>query len=308
MLGADTSRLKRWSDNRTQIHRMAVKKESVKTGGTDTAGSSRPFQLLYGIITQDDIVPLSRTEKAKVADPDRDGEHSGDENWTGSDDGSVTETDADLLFSPLNSGDDEEEEDEDEYDNEFLSPVYFGAQYPKRFHHNGANRGVAVEPRKSSVSNVALNELLGINEDFWKDVAMTQEESICYPQQTVSDATELPHKTCSSNEDFAETSFDEFITEDFGTSVSMDASSANWDQDHKIKLLCYRDSKGNFRLRTEDESRVGRSTPSKSCVTKKSLKKHNKNKTKKLLKRAIRRKSGVWEMVNTGIGIGEFML
>lgn len=248
-------------------------------GSRDASG--KPFQLLNSVITGEDITPLPRGGSSDRSD------------------GGPQETtpDADLLFSPLNAGLDEGDE-EDEYDHDFLSPVYFGAAYPKRFYRRSSIAHTVPERKSStSLSSYCLGEFLtnSKNDDFWKEVSTTDEEALCFPEtDPLSPETSQEQKPAvqeqpalPAHEPAKQADLSQFITEDLGSAQPVDSSS--WDQDCKIKLLCYRDAGGKLRLRNANSSRVNK-------------------KGKKLLKGAIRRKSGVREMVSTGIGIGEFML
>lgn len=293
---------------------MAVKKGSLKAAAASATAecsseNGRSFQLSNSTYSQEEILPWSKTENGTVGAA---GICGGEEQSDFSRGGDAT-TDPDMLFSPLNNG---ESDEEDEYDKGYLSPFYFGAQYPKRFHHGSVQAKTgAVEQHNRSGSSCSMpsSELLGINEDFWKEVALTQEESICYTPETAlgdvqraqADAQAGIQPESQGEATCADTSFEEYITEDLDISTATGPDSTNWNQDFKIKLLCYRDGKGNFRLKTEEDIKNNHGG---NAVTKTSIKKLKKNRDKKLLKRALRRKSGVWEMVNTGVGIREFML
>lgn len=273
---------------------MAIKKQlHKKTGKSSTPGGNKLFQLVNGVITKDDITPLAKSSQHSAMSSD-------DESSTS------TTTESDLLFSPMSSAVDEEE-DEDEYDHELLSPIYFGSNYPKRFHHmSNAYEHSVVESRKGSVCGQFWKDLLGntTNGDFWKEVGATNEEAIF----TASLPVEQPAESLSSLEDQSNTSLEEFIKEDATAPASSAVSVAQWDDDYKIKLLCYRDTTGNLRLRTQEESVHGaRNQTTESTNHKVGKIRKGKGKSK-LLKNAIRRKSGVREMVSTGVGIGEFML
>lgn len=266
---------------------MSVKKQprGGKKNSGSAVGSAKQFQLLNGVITKEDITPLAKSQRSQAEESDSESVDS-----------------ADLLFSPLGSGAVEEEEEEDEFDHGLLSPVYFGAMYPKRFHHHSsADVEAAVESRRNSVSGYALRDLVGAsgNGDFWKEVAATNQEAIF-----ASCPLELPSESAGCVEESCDTSLDEFISADLGTPTSV---PPQWDEDYKIKLLCYRDAAGNLRLRTQEDSYTV-SRNSSVPVAKVKVGKSRKGKSGKLLKSAIRRKSGVREMVSTGIGIGEFML
>lgn len=269
---------------------MAVKKQPHKKSGKgSSSGGSKLFQLVNGVITKDDITPLAKSSQNSA---------------TSSDDESSTSTvmEPDLLFSPMGSVADE---DEDEYDHELLSPVYFGASYPKRFHHvSNANDDSVVESRKGSVCGLFLQDLVGntTNDDFWKEVGATSEEAI-FASQPLEPPAELP-----SVQDQPTTSLDEFIKEDATAPATSALSAAQWDDNYKIKLLCYRDTAGNLRLRTQEESCSGARSPLTGSANHRVNKIRTGKGKSKLLKNAIRRKSGVREMVSTGVGIGEFML
>lgn len=277
-------------------------------GPRDAAG--KPFQLLNSIITGDDITPLPRggSNHSNNGDDQNQTEEEGSSNRressssSGTDTGGETTPDPDLLFSPLNAGFDDGDE-EDEYDHDFLSPVYFGAPYPKRFHRRSSLTHVQPDRRNSLLSSPSLSyhplgEFLinAKNDDFWKEVGTTDEEALCFPEVETQNApappmTESSQEPGSSSQESQE-DLTQFISEDLGSAQPVDSSS--WDQDCRIKLLCYRDAEGKLRLRNANSSDGGSGRVQK--------------KSKKLLKRAIRRKSGVREMVSTGIGIGEFML
>lgn len=267
---------------------------SVKKNGKGYGnGGNKQFQLVNGVITKEDITPLaSSSPQRSTTSSDEEGSNS-------------TATESDLLFSPISSAVDEEE-DEDEYDHELLSPIYFGASYPKRFHHSShASDQLGRESRKGSLCGQFWKDLLGntTNGDFWKEVGTTNEEAIFASEPLQELSTES-----SPLEDHSNTTLDQFIKEDATAPASSALSAAQWDDDYKIKLLCYRDTTGNLRLRTqEDNSNVARGLVTESTNLK--VRKIRKGKGKsRLLKNAIRRKSGVREMVSTGVGIGEFML
>lgn len=265
---------------------MGIKKQSrgsKKSPSMPSSGITKQFQLLNGVITKEDITPLSKSQRTQVS----------------SDEESVDS--ADLLFSPIGTGAVDEEEEEDEYDHGLLSPIYFGAMYPRRFHHHSiAEEKHLVDSRRNSVSAYALRDLVENtgNNDFWKEVSTTNQEAIFTSSQL-----ELPAESACVEES-PNTSLDEFISADLGTPT---AGPLQWDEDYKIKLLCYRDSTGNLRLRTQEDNYTV-SKNSTAPFSKVKVGKSRKGKGRKLLKNAIRRKSGVREMVSTGIGIGEFML
>ncbi|QLQ78830.1 hypothetical protein HG537_0B01780 [Torulaspora globosa] len=270
---------------------MAVKKQAHKKSGKGSSnGGSKLFQLVNGVITKDDITPLAKSSQNSAMNSD-------DESSTS------TTMESDLLFSPIGSVVDDAE-DEDEYDHELLNPVYFGATYPKRFHHvSNAHDDSIVESRKDSVCQQFLKDLLGnpTNDDFWKEVGTTNEEAI-FASQPSEPPVESP-----SVQDQSTTSLDEFIKEDATAPSTSTLSTAQWDDNYKIKLLCYRDTTGNLRLRTQEENCKGSRTAVMGCANHR-INKIRKGNKSKLLKNAIRRKSGVREMVSTGVGIGEFML
>lgn len=336
--------VKKSSSSATSGTKGKVGKKTNTSSGSHSNG--KPFQLLNSIITKDDITPLSKSLSgnrvdgtvATAKDVNNAVGFAACDNQTESlQDGTSRETaaassssvvinsvastpDPDLLFSPLNSGVDDEGDDDDEdvYDHELLSPIYFTAQYPKRFHRRSSSLNPSItEQRKHSISGYPLSDLLGntTSEDFWKEVSTTNEEAIYYPEGAVMGETSSPKLSAtaveSSSQDLSDTSFDEYITEDLSAAPSSAVDSSTWNEDYKIKLLCYRDATGKLRLKTKESNsytvskQVSNSV--RKTVSRQPQKKGKKNKNK-LLKHAIRRKSGVWEMVSTGIGIGEFML
>ncbi|CAI2004775.1 hypothetical protein SEUBUCD646_0G03370 [Saccharomyces eubayanus] len=151
------------------------------------------------------------------------------------------------------------------------------------------------------------------NTDFWKEVNGTAEEAICLQdtrQRKSSlvalhpgDATPGPDDTLGI-EDFIN---DDINGNEAGSSTSASSASSSpclFDNlDYNIKLLCYRDNEGKFTLKKRKFLKT--SLRSSSTISKKWK---PVSKRDKLLKRAIRRKSGVCETLSTGFGIGEFML
>ncbi|CAI4062858.1 hypothetical protein N7582_002236 [Saccharomyces uvarum] len=146
------------------------------------------------------------------------------------------------------------------------------------------------------------------NTDFWKEVNGTAEEAICL-QDTRQRKSSL---VALHPGDATPLGIEDFINDDIngneaGSSTSPSSASSSpclFDNlDYNIKLLCYRDNEGKFTLKKRKFLKT--SLRSSSTISKKWK---PVSKRDKLLKRAIRRKSGVCETLSTGFGIGEFML
>ncbi|CAI4490554.1 BBL_G0020630.mRNA.1.CDS.1 [Saccharomyces cerevisiae] len=149
------------------------------------------------------------------------------------------------------------------------------------------------------------------NTDFWKEVNGTAEEAICL-QETRQRKCSLValhpgDATTSSNDTLG---IEDFIKDDINSAEAMEPSPSSSPSsslldnlDYNIKLLCYRDNEGKFTLKKRKF--LKNSLRSSSAISKKWK---PLSKRDKLLKRAIRRKSGVCQTLSAGFGIGEFML
>lgn len=314
--------------------------------------SSKSFRILNNIITKDDIIPISKNTTKVKATEELSNINENDKNnmlsdaSTSSDDDEIRtpkspNADADLLFSPMIIADDNEYEDE--YDHGLLSPVYFSAQYPKRFHRQSSVvPSIIASQNVSPTNNVPLGTSpqtsTNNTNDFWKEVKTTNEEAITFTANIFNNGDELLNIVKDNevlNASTDSSSIDEYVTEDLKQSnVNASLDTTLGVLDSKIKLFSYRNSKGNLKLRTTPSpafslksnssvSYSSASTSSSSTSTvnngthtgmvsteksRKVIKGSNKKRNSRLLKNAIRRKSGVWQMVSTGIGIGEFML
>ncbi|EDO16760.1 hypothetical protein Kpol_526p13 [Vanderwaltozyma polyspora DSM 70294] len=158
-------------------------------------------------------------------------------------------------------------------------------------------------PKSSSINHNSITN------DFWREVKTSDDLSIDYmPVQTNDELTEIANSSISTNPSTPKhTPIEEFITEDlkqsFTSHIESNTSILDPNDDnlnYKIKLLSYRNSQGNLNLP------IALSNSQKHKIDK--ISKKRKRKNNYLKKNAIRRKSGVWQMVSTNIGIGEFML
>lgn len=314
--------------------------------------SSKSFRILNNIITKDDIIPISKnTTKVKATEElssinENDNNNMLSDASTSSDNDEIRtpkspNADADLLFSPMIIADDNEYEDE--YDHGLLSPVYFSAQYPKRFHRQSSVvPSIIASQNVSPTNNIPLGTSpqtsTNNTNDFWKEVKTTNEEAITFTANIFNNGDELLNIVKDNevlNASTDSSSIDEYVTEDLKQSnVNASLDTTLGVLDSKIKLFSYRNGKGNLKLRTTPSpafslktnssvSYSSASTSSSSTSTvnngthtgmvsteksRKVIKGSNKKRNNRLLKNAIRRKSGVWQMVSTGIGISEFML
>ncbi|UCS22075.1 uncharacterized protein HLK63_K01001 [Nakaseomyces glabratus] len=132
--------------------------------------------------------------------------------------------------------------------------------------------------------------------DFWNEVKSTHAEapvtsSVTSVADTDDELRQLSQSLSEGHEHahahaHAHTGSDTSL-EDFLNHEDLDNDIVTPTQE--VKLLCLRDSKGKFTLKTTERSKKNK------------VKKNKKNKV-------LRRKSGVCAMISTGIGINEFML
>lgn len=125
--------------------------------------------------------------------------------------------------------------------------------------------------------------------DFWSEVKSSVDDhidAIATPTSTTTFDDDLKLLSRESEVATPYTSSDTSL-EDFLNHDDLDNDIVTPAQE--VKLLCLRDSKGKFTLKTNRKRKA------------KKEKKVKKNKV-------IRRKSGVCAMISTGIGINEFML
>lgn len=122
--------------------------------------------------------------------------------------------------------------------------------------------------------------------DFWREVKSSvddMEVTTSTSTVTVDDELKMLSQENEAQYTSSDTSLEDFLNhEDLVNDIAIPAQ--------EVKLLCLRDSKGKFTLKTN----------------RKKIKKEKKLKMKK--SKVIRRKSGVCAMISTGIGINEFML
>ncbi|GMM54296.1 hypothetical protein DAKH74_009120 [Maudiozyma humilis] len=240
----------------------------------------------------------------------------------GSEHGSSDDNNRDGLFSPLGSP---MEDDDNE-----LS--YFSDEAENLAKFRSAATPLAAAPLSKSdqqVSQMLMNmnsldfgasdlsmpfnpDTEDSHDDFWKEVKSTNEEAIALPanehlgQSSAAPSFAYNSPSASPKAQFEAVSLDDFIADDLPATRE---ASHEWNEKlfresyptHPVKLLSYRDGDGQLALRTRSLSNSTKNA--RMCIISK-----RKNKHKKLMKRAIRRKSGVAEMISTDVGISELML
>ncbi|CCE65742.1 hypothetical protein TPHA_0M01670 [Tetrapisispora phaffii CBS 4417] len=270
------------------------------------SAASGTFNILNNIITCDDIIPIKNNISNEVLDAGKESHPAAPEAGEGSALTSSSE-DADLLFSPLGdltSDNTDGEDEEDEYCHGLLSPVYFHAEYPKRFHHNNpmnSDAGSVVQNTHSITNNIQNSET-DTNSDFWNEVPTTAEEAVAFANNDDELLTIINKNSDKANCVESETSILSSLVTDGLENINNSNNKIkikNWDSDAYIKLFCYRNKTGNFELKTQIDN------PGTSGIGAKN------NKIKKIKngkRKFVRRKSGISQMISTNIGIGEFML
>ncbi|KAM3161898.1 hypothetical protein ACU8KH_04015 [Lachancea thermotolerans] len=177
--------------------------------------------------------------------------------------------------------------------------------FPKRFQAQAGEAGPAPAAEKpddeTSIEQLLhKDEALSTNTDFWREVRASSEaepagepagsaaaaalgESLAEPLSPLSPAPRAA----------SETRLEDFIR-DVGPLHA--ASPGSFQPDFQIKRLCFRDAEGKLALTAVGSSHVH-----------KPARRHPHN-HKKLLKKVLRRKSGLWEMASPSFAVAEFML
>ncbi|SCU82164.1 LADA_0C03444g1_1 [Lachancea dasiensis] len=206
----------------------------------------------------------------------------------------------------------EEEEEEEE--------VMLFPSYPKRFRASdsaetaGSEDGSSDQCSSGSAPDIESlldkDDSVTTNADFWREVPVSSEFAGDEPAAVVDpgSACDAELATVSPLASPQEPRLEDFI-QDVEPSLSAGPSSYHLQSDYacqsdfQIKRLCFRDADGKLAL--TDASR----SSSLHHISKPLHKRLSNCKTsKKLLKRALRRKSGFWEMASPAFAVAEFML
>ncbi|CCK68570.1 uncharacterized protein KNAG_0B01230 [Huiozyma naganishii CBS 8797] len=284
-------------------------------------------QFLNKIITKDDITPLSRGKTGISSKENNGAEGSVRHNvivdsipTSESSHVSDTETvdsaaESDSLFSPLSSSlqvNDFQEEDMYENFGSFANGLEKFPNYDlgclenntgsKINNFGSLNAGLVFENTEVGLP-LDSNEMLN-NDEFWKEVTLTDEEAIFF-ENNHQDTQRRNSVMQQTPQDISNTCLEDFVSDDLLSPMNKDwADNLFNDSQYKVKLLCYRDADGNLSLKTRSvPQRTVSTTAGTGFIGKKKL-----NKRKKLLKKCIRRNSGVGAMISTGVGMNEFML
>ncbi|CAL9737568.1 hypothetical protein MOSE0_M03224 [Monosporozyma servazzii] len=147
--------------------------------------------------------------------------------------------------------------------------------------------------------------------DFWKEVKGTNEDIIPFNNINTDDIRSKRRLSMVSQH-MANATMEDFVSDDLLATSSTTGNTTNNNtpistdmSQYNIKLLCYRDADGKLALRTTNQNK--RNNYSLSGPTG-LVRRKRTNKKKNMLKKAIRRKSGVLEMISTGVKMNEFML
>lgn len=234
----------------------------------------------------------------------------------GSEHGSSEDNDKDGLFSPLGSPMEDDNEfsyfsDETENLTKFRSaaaPLTTGHVSKNDQHVSQTLMNMNALDFGGEL-NLPFGQDNDSHDDFWKEVKSTNEEAISLPdddQLHTSSSFAYNSATASPKAPFESVSLNDFISDDL---PSTREASHEWNEQlfressakQPVRLLSYRDADGQLALRARNLSNTTKNA--RMCIINK-----RKNKHKKLLKRAIRRKSGVAQMISTDVGISELML
>lgn len=253
--------------------------------------------------------------------------------------------DNDGLFSPMSAGQLDGDNDYSYYSDEMEHLKKFQLHTPNFVNNsnNGKNdkhHSLMHEDRlnsfdfdeQSSLPELS-NDYNNTQDDFWKEVTSTNEEAISLPKEeyntTATNDTIHNHSNDDPLSENGIVSVEDFMADDLSTNVNNNNSNNDnsthindkehdapeWNENmfheskQRVKLLCYRDADGKLALKTRNVP-LSATTASKRgmFLTAAGLARKRRNKHRKLLKKAIRRKSGVAEMLSTDVGISELML
>lgn len=241
----------------------------------------------------------------------------------------VQSQDSDILFSPLYDSFQRDEFYEQEmynnedHDDNFLRKFEKYQMVPSSS-LSSSSSSPAITSESESFTDLVLP--LGLHdeikdEDFWKEVKATNEDFI--PFNNNSDEIRSKRRLSIISQHMANTSMEDFVADDLISTSSTTNNNNNYNYNniqestdinqYNIKLLCYRDADGKLALKTTNQLKKSNnlivsnnnsiSNGPTGLVRRKRI-----NKKKKMLKKAIRRKSGVREMISTAVKMNEFML
>ncbi|SMN17992.1 similar to Saccharomyces cerevisiae YGR079W Putative protein of unknown function [Maudiozyma saulgeensis] len=305
-------------DDITPLSKSKLKsKTRIKThNGNDTAGSKnnsnkeeREAEIVDSIPT--DMKPMYSSDHSVSDDNNNDEEE-------------------DVLFSPL-ATQLQDDNDYSYYSDDIENLKKFQLHAPKfvnssnhskndKYKYNFSNTLLQERLNSFNFDEHSLPELSNENtshDDFWKEVTSTNEEAISLPEEENQNhyTTTLDNNDIQSHQDKI-VSVEDFISDDLAATnnssnnINNNTNVPEWnenmfqDSKHRVKLLCYRDADGKLALKTRNVPISKRN----NFTTAVGLVRKRKNKHRKLLKKAIRRKSGVAQMISTDVGISELML
>ncbi|SCV04477.1 LANO_0G10440g1_1 [Lachancea nothofagi CBS 11611] len=182
--------------------------------------------------------------------------------------------------------------------------------YPRRFYSNpelaDLNNCTSMSNAPSEIESLLdKDDSLSTNTDFWREVPVSCEhDEPVAPQNSALDLShndfdlESPLKSpVVSSAASAEPRLEDFFQDLETTNPA--SQQTLFQSDFQFKRLCFRDADGKLAL-TDAQSSYHISKPMHKNVT--------YNTSKGLLKRALRRKSGFWEMASPSFAVAEFML
>lgn len=336
------------NNNNKNMNGKAATTTSTTTTGSKPKTSSKPSQFSNKVITKDDIMLLSRGKgshahhQSHIVNSSNDGvngndtKNKDDDNSKNvilppksvivdsipanesyhSDAETVQSQDSDILFSPLYDSFQKDEfyeqemYDDDNNNSSSSDDDDFSASLRKF-----KNYQMIPTSETTSYNKYDLALPFGIQDeiedaDFWKEVKGTNEDMIPFNNNNNQDEIRSKRRLSMVSQHMANSSMEDFVSDDLLAASSITGNNNNTPMpsdmsQYKIKLLCYRDADGKLALKTTNQNKrnnVALSGPT-GLVRRKRV-----NKKKKMLKKAIRRKSGVLEMISTGVKMNEFML
>ncbi|SCU88326.1 LAMI_0D09670g1_1 [Lachancea mirantina] len=179
--------------------------------------------------------------------------------------------------------------------------------HPKRFHHGLQRESLA--PSIADGSGLAadlaatdddVGSLLARNDDFWREVGSSCGEEDAEPAP-VPVLTPAPAPASAPVlAPVAEPRLDDFIRDadldSLASTCALESALESVSPHYRVRNVCLRDADGKLALTGSQTHGVHK--PAQSAA----------KRSRKLLRRVLRRNSGVWEMVCPSVAVAEFML
>ncbi|CCH60058.1 hypothetical protein TBLA_0C02480 [Henningerozyma blattae CBS 6284] len=281
-------------DNTTQM-----KKSPLRSKGTVSKPkhNSKAFKISNSIITKQDIQPITIKITPSLP-PSPVNSTSPEENNGAPSTTTILDTktiEQDMLFTPIT-----DQEDDDDID-DILSPIH--AQLP--VFTKPSNLPTINTPASTTLNSNYLahgtatddTDFLLSNKDFWKTVDLAPDTVV-----VDNDAPSLHFKKETRSNNNTTTTINIQNNSSLTTIITQDNSPKN----AEISIDDFLTTENTVHLTKDNSQLMEKQRRRKNIYNFAGSKKNMAGKF--TFRNSIRRKSGVWEMVSTGIGINEFMI